>query len=310
MITLLAGIGVAIKLSFAVVGGISIAIALWKLVSDRGGVTNLPGRELALPLLALLVVLLPWSIRGIQLSGYPVYPSTIASFDVSWRVPIERVDAEVDWIRSWARWPGKEPQEVLASNEWVRPWLRRSIRNADSIALFVTPGLLVIAGLMLVAVGGWRDRASTIVVILPSLTGILFWLVSAPDPRFLGASLWVVAGGLLGAVDLERAPSVARKRLALVSLALAASIGLAYIGFHGYFMTTMSGVVIEAGPDGGRHPLRQVETKAFTTKSGLVLWVPRKGSQCWDARLPCTPYPAPRLALRRTGDLSSGFELR
>jgi len=47
----------------------------------------------------------------------------------------------------------------------------------------------------------------------------------------------------------------------------------------------------------------------FTTDSGLVLHIPVASDQCWDAELPCTPYPNPKLRLRRPDDLSSGFVL-
>jgi hypothetical protein len=42
--------------------------------------------------------------------------------------------------------------------------------------------------------------------------------------------------------------------------------------------------------------------------SGLEVLVPQQGTYaCWDAALPCTPYPNPGLQLRRPPDLAGGF---
>jgi hypothetical protein len=43
--------------------------------------------------------------------------------------------------------------------------------------------------------------------------------------------------------------------------------------------------------------------------SGLVVFDPGRTMQCWDAPLPCTPFPNDALRLRRAGELASGFTL-
>jgi hypothetical protein len=45
----------------------------------------------------------------------------------------------------------------------------------------------------------------------------------------------------------------------------------------------------------------------FQTHSGLLVQVPRKGDQCWDAPLPCTRYFNPNLELGDPQSLPSGF---
>jgi hypothetical protein len=61
------------------------------------------------------------------------------------------------------------------------------------------------------------------------------------------------------------------------------------------------------GPEHGFHPMPRSEVVTFVTDSGLELYVPKERGRCWDAPLPCTPYPKPDLRLRREGDLRSGF---
>ena len=43
----------------------------------------------------------------------------------------------------------------------------------------------------------------------------------------------------------------------------------------------------------------------FTSSTGLTMYYPRDSNRCWNAPLPCTPYPTPNLSLRREGDLSA-----
>ncbi len=61
------------------------------------------------------------------------------------------------------------------------------------------------------------------------------------------------------------------------------------------------------GADGGFHPLPPADVQMFTTTSGLVVYTPRAGDQCWDAPLPCTPYPDAALCLRQAQMLPYGF---
>src|ERR1043166_3048289 len=64
--------------------------------------------------------------------------------------------------------------------------------------------------------------------------------------------------------------------------------------------------IIRPGPDAGFYPISKVQTHPFQTQSGLTVYVPDKGDQCWDAQLLCAPYPDSNLRLR-TNDIARGF---
>lgn len=72
-------------------------------------------------------ILFIWSLRGIFLSGCPVYPSTFGCIQTNWSVPIESVKDEANWIYSWARLPHETPEKVLNSWHWLKPWFFRVI---------------------------------------------------------------------------------------------------------------------------------------------------------------------------------------
>ena len=64
-----------------------------------------------------------------------------------------------------------------------------------------------------------------------------------------------------------------------------------------------------------RHLVAFEEPQAFrveprTLPSGLVVNVPSNETLCcWNAPLPCTPYPNPALRLRDPGNLEAGFRI-
>src|SRR5262249_24346934 len=60
--------------------------------------------------------------------------------------------------------------------------------------------------------------------------------------------------------------------------------------------------------DSPLNPLPQPPTKEHTTLSGLQLGVPEPTvHRCWNADVPCTPYPVPNLRLRVANDSGKGF---
>jgi hypothetical protein len=120
----------------------------------------------------------------------------------------------------------------------------------------------------------------------------------------LGPALWVLgAGAIVLIVDCF----VGLKKLTTACLILLTISSIIWIVIM--IVYSSSKLVIEPGKDHGFHPMPTVELKEFVTNSGLILYVPQKGDQCWDAPLPCTPYPKLNLRLRKEGDMSSGFML-
>jgi hypothetical protein len=126
---------------------------------------------------------------------------------------------------------------------------------------------------------------------LPGLLGVVFWFLSAPDPRFLGSITWVLAGSML-VLALQH-----RRHWALPLVVGHAAMLLA----GGVNMID----VVRSYKDTA--PAKQVDMIARETNSGLTVFVPKNGDQCWDAELPCTPYFSPKLALRDPGSVSKGF---
>jgi hypothetical protein len=304
----LACAGVSVKLSFGAFGGACFVTAL----AERVGRTGLLRGRLWLWVGGTAAVILgAWMARGVVLSGYVAFPSTVVGFPVEWRVPAGEAAEMTDWIASWARAPGKHPSEVLGKWDWFVPWLQRV-----SVPLLVTPLAVCVLGLAVALLLRVRRpvaaREGPWLLLVPAVGGALFWFVTAPDFRFAGALFWILAATALTLClrELELPRSVPGRlggAATVVALALAALVG------HDPMLRSCRGVVREAlhraRTQPGLPPLPGADCTEYATRSGLILYVPVSGDQCWDAPLPCTPYPSPDLRLRRPGDLSGGFML-
>ncbi|MBN1287036.1 MAG: hypothetical protein JXB47_16670 [Anaerolineae bacterium] len=301
-ITIIAVTGITVKLSFAALAGTTaaLALAIWFFRYGRGRSAELTKLLAKLAVYALLL-LIPWMIHGVILSGYIAYPSTIGAVSVEWQVPPEVAIAQHNWIRSYALNPDGEVEEVLSGMSWLRPWLLSITKR-----YYVT--LLPLAFAALAVLYGSRKRNQEQAKIpwicwlffVPAIAGVLFWFLMAPSARFAGSLFWVIGAGA-AALIMPCFTRVTRRLATLTSLALL----IVLIPVLVYYYEI---ILIEPGEDHGFHPLPAPELSTFVTDSGLVIHLAKDGEiDCWDGPLPCTPYPNPGLRLRDANDMSQGF---
>jgi hypothetical protein len=247
-----------------------------------------------------------WLARGVVLSGYPMYPSTVAAMPFDWRVPREVAAEQRDAILVWGRQYYEHVQEVRP--EWLKPWLRNLPQHAK-FEILIPAAMALVAGIVAVLRSGVRRLAP----LIPVIFGIAFWFITAPNPRFAAFLFWLLsaiavagAGAALGASR--------RGRLAVVIFCLAPAALLlqrraAYFWREEPTLRSVAHSLIPpAGSDHGFHETPRVALMQVTTPCGLAVNVPAAGDQCWDAPLPCAPAP-PKwdLCPRRPGALGSGF---
>ncbi len=297
-IVLLACVGIAVKLSFIVFGGLACMVG-WGVMTGR----NIPRSKVDVPMVTtagclMVLILGVWMGRGIALSGYPAFPATVGGIDVDWRVSAGRAEAVARWALSWARIPGEEPDVVLADWMWVRPWAARMWK--DHMFDTIVPVCLALLGVTFRFVGrrGEQDafpkRRLGLFLAVP-LGGLLFWFFTAPDPRFAAFAFWSLACGVS----------------AFGLLAQSSCFRIVFLGVYtaGLLLCNLSSRDwVRTWRD--TRPARTVEMQPFVTNSGLEILVPAEGEQAWDAALPAAPRGSKALRLRVPGDMSRGFTRR
>ncbi len=150
-VAVLATIGVTVKLSFlGFAMGTFLVIWIAMLAQRRNGDAFSHRRTLLWIAIGVGVVLLPWAVRGVIISGYPVYPSTFGGVPLEWAVPRETVTELGNVVKAWARQPNAQSAEVLRSWSWLGPWFWRLLRLGHR-----NPGRRCCPSLML-----WRAATS------------------------------------------------------------------------------------------------------------------------------------------------------
>ncbi|MFT5241379.1 MAG: hypothetical protein ACI9X0_002359 [Kiritimatiellia bacterium] len=289
-IILLSVVGVVVKLSFLVFGAIACAIALLALISHADRSSQAFRRTLIVAVALVAMVVLPWMVRGVILTGYPAYPVEVLRVERDWTVSAESCKTMVEHVKAWARAPGIAPELVGRNGGWIRPWLERVLlQNRFEIVAPVLTALLAVA---LVAFGRRRGELRRCALLcLPGVLGVVFWFLSAPDPRFLGSISWVLAASMLVLALQHRRHWALPLVVGHAAMLLAGGVNLID--------------VVRSYKDSS--PAKQVDMIARETNSGLTVFVPQNGDQCWNADLPCTPYFSPRLVLRDPNRIEKGF---
>jgi hypothetical protein len=288
---------VMFKLSYAVLGLAGCGLAI--------GITFLRGRRLSSIWPAVIMVGLfsiPWVGRGYITSGYPLYPSDLGRINFDWTVPIEAASSEKDWVLSWAREPFHNSQTVLMNADWFRPWVAATL--ADPMVL--KSMVLGLAGIILIAsTRPWLYRRDSwfawVLLVTPVVSSLLFWFLTAPDPRFAEGTIWLLAADV---AYLPFAGNDFRQRFARGFLAVV---------IIGFISLELAGGLQRLAKEPERFPNyvgKPVPMVSELTYSGLAIWVPAQGQLTGPWNIPATPRDRfdPRLELRGT-TLREGFRM-
>jgi hypothetical protein len=295
----LLSLAVTFKISSIVFASLGWTVAVLKLLSlNRNAATG--RRRLVYGVVLSAAIVLPWIGRGLVLTGYPFFPSTVLSIPVDWKVPAVETQGQADFARSFARVPELTSEYAHGWN-WVRPWFRELVREREG---FLIPLLFVLVGSVTAIIRKMHQvRGSPpqwLWLLVPSMGGLIFWFLEAPAIRFGEPVIWT-AGATLGAfAAVHLLDRRGRIRMALAGLLLLTAWAAHPRLFWGSYFRPSVGV---------RTFLRLPEAKVTShqTVSGLTVYVPVETNQCWDAPLPCSPYFYETLHLRKPGKLERGF---
>jgi hypothetical protein len=247
-------------------------------------------------------MLVPWIWCGYITSGCPFFPSDFGRLNFDWAVSHRLASFERDAAFAWARAPGLSPVEVLGTWKWLAPWSARILGDPSVVKplLIGVFGLLLLLSRLLVHPPPQIQRR-WFVLLVPSSIGILFWFLTAPDPRFAQATLWVFALNLLLLPFYEADGWTCRLNIICTFALAVVALFDAGIG---------CGRLIKEKKQLPNVVQRQDELTARTADSGLTVWVPKNTNTPGDAQLIATPPDRfnSRLELRGS-NLRDGFRL-
>lgn len=154
-------------------------------------------------------IVIAWLARGLFLSGCPAYPATFGCLsNLKWAVPMESARHLAEVIQGWARLPGPRFSEALSNGSWFFEWLTRNILlEVELVALFSL-------GICLLIIGAARNGGGVVIkkaFLIPAsvtILGVVFWFLSAPDPRFAYGFLFSLGLLLLSQGVLSVSPDL------------------------------------------------------------------------------------------------------
>jgi hypothetical protein len=256
--------------------------------------------HLGAALLSSTVLMVFWFVRAIIVSGYPLYPATIFGFPVDWKLPLSVAQHYAMGVQSWGR--GQDSPSINTQGlNWLGDWLHSAVRNRGA---FQVPVAISLAGLAIALIlrfrGKSRPSCPWLALLVPSVAGIIFWFAASPDVRFAQFAIWTAAAtlGAWGIVAVDFA-GPRRHRQVVAALLFCLTWCLISMGWREPIEALRG---LRQPP-----PLPKVNLIVRHTQSGLAVYVPEHGNQCWDAPLPCTPYFDGTLRLRDGPSMRAGF---
>jgi hypothetical protein len=270
-------------------------------VVRRGIWRGLAGRRLV-PALALCAALLcVWLYRGVLLSGYPFFPSSLLGAPVDWRVPESVRGVFEDYILLWSRFPHSDATTALQGIAWIPHWLARVIPNHYQFAWPVQIGIALALALSLFQRNRFeifRASRRSIILIAPLFSFALLWFVTAPDPRYFGPLAWLFA--------IAPALLWISRRFTDAFIACGATLCLCAVPIA-CFSWENRWIWITRERTLPQIPIVALEVS--TNRHGLAIWYAKEGNRTFDAPLPSSWGFAPDLCLLDPGKgFSGGFK--
>lgn len=286
---------VSVKLSSAMIVFLVIMPAV-KLIRQK------KWREILFYLVSGTVVILPFLIRNVILSGYLIYPfPELDLFSVDWKMSSFALLYDRNEIKTWG-W-GLNDVEAFATpfREWFPVWISKL--DQVTAAVFYSNFILAPVGICRALQKAFREHKLDELLILCVMTGcFLFWFTSAPLPRYgivftVILPLYVLGDILAHGKKFQKYP--------LAPLILIVVLGT-------YLMYPLVDRVLHMQPE---YPIKSadydlVDNTAYEL-GNITIYVPTSGDQSGYYAFPSTPYRDVLSVIELRGtDLKDGFRVK
>lgn len=250
-----------------------------------------------------IVLLVPWMIRNIILSGYPLFPMELPDlFHTGWRVPISVIHATRQDITAFAFYRSADIARLMTDSLSQRfgAWFGQHLRPNDKLLLLV----VCISPLIVL----WRRKhlpANFLPLYVFLMLGCCFWLIQAPDPRFAYgylAPLFVLT--LLLCIPFLQNTRYVLALSIFAALLFQAGTVLLHQRLHKTFLS--EGLVTDTPHQTWLTPAPYTRQPVATHEAPFHLYVPLKTELCWDTPLPCADH-LPKGVTMRGSSMGEGF---
>lgn len=145
-------------------------------------------KAVLLSVFIVVLILVPLFVRNIITSGYPAFPSPVPDItNVEWKYDKEKTILLKKFITGYARGVRSfSTEEIIAGDDlklhqWLPGWWKRM--SLPDQFIFMILAISFVAAIVSVK-KIVRSETEIPVALVISATGIIFWFIQAPDPRF------------------------------------------------------------------------------------------------------------------------------
>lgn len=262
-------------------------------------------RQLLLPTVYCLLLIVPFLIRSIIIAGYPFYPATYFDFtNVDWKADPRITESFLEYIKYYNRvsttYFDIEQTKALGA-AWVPAWFEHLFRFDKIIVLAGFTGILFTAIKLFTQKNNYSKSIITGIMIL----WLISWFIIAPDPRFVyGILLFGIFLLAYHLVSFIKDPGSIKFLLNVLIILMIAGLTY-YVVSKPMKQTEYRNWILPL-------QLPQPPVKKFVI-DGITFRIPELINNNWNARcygtqLPCLYEIDPRLRMRGK-NISNGFHL-
>lgn len=293
---------ITVKLSAAPIAILPISLFIIQLSNKNS--------RLIIPYVGLtILIIVPWVIRNVVISGYLVYPFyQLDILSVDWKIPSSLVQLEVAETKAFAKIRGIDFNYVnsLSMSEWLPVWwkeLRPSQLIILAVNIIISIYIFYLAYSKLILKEINLKKAGYIILILTIYTGILFWFFTAPRFRYgmaFNVGLYILGGSYLLYYFYQRYQST-----------YVINLTLALIIF--FYSKPVYDTISQSSKFEENIYIFPVDNKILpelntVLYSNIDIFVPENSAQCWGAPLPCAPFVVDGLQVR-SANIKDGFRI-
>jgi hypothetical protein len=245
------------------------------------------------------LLLLPWMIRNVILSGYLIYPlHSLDFFNFDWETSKSSMIEAQNWIYSWARIPLRNYKEVLAMpfNEWFPVWWKDV--TPDNRIFFILAAISPVPAGLYACLNRKKTIFPALLTFAICYASALFWFFTAPDFRFSFSFILILAlFPLLLFKDIAlKLELVSKPIFSICLIYIMFSIGKSsyYLFLEDYPAKKLSSFIYKPIDISGIKVKRSVKfiSRNYMTPDhkSIELFAPAIiYTQCYD-KFPCTPF--------------------
>ena len=263
-------------------------------------------KALFLPVAYSLLLIIPFVIRNIMITGFPFYPATYFDFiTVDWKPDPQVTERLLEYIKYYNRvsttYLDIEQTKALGA-AWIPAWFRHLFLFDKILLLLSLIGVLLTSTKLFIQKHNYNK---SILLITVMIAWLICWFIVSPDPRF-------VYGILLFGVFLLAYYSASIMKNFIVIKVLSNTLIIVLVAGSGFYL--VSKPLKQPAYRNWISPVKLPEPPVQKiVVDGITFKIPEAINNNWNARcygtdLPCLYKIDPRLKLRGK-NISSGFRL-